>query len=182
MSSIVILGPSDRSEVSAMVGTGYDRWLRDLAATTLTFYDEVIFMPDDGVYVDFAIAFKALGGKITAIIPSEEQEFIVKAQNYTENYRTFPNATGWSYLNTHLVGLGSAALCVGYSAGSILEIASIKYIEKYDNTLIRLYVDRRVVSTDLPHEFARELKSVDYFTTDIEYEKLLQRDAKGATS
>ena len=173
MKRIVVLGPSNRSVVQDYIGDNYNAWLKELAETTLGLFSELIFMPDDGVYVDFALAFQEAGGKITAIIPSEDESFIKMAQRYTKHYMTLPNATGWSYLNTHLVGLGTDAICLGYSAGSILEIASIKYIEKYNQQLINLYVDTRVCSAKLPIELERELSNVKYFKTAEEYAAIL---------
>ena len=178
MKRIVVLGPSNVNFVKSAGIVNYKDWINELTITTQEYFNEVVFMPDHGTYVDFAIQFQSNGGKITAIIPEEKAEYIKMAEKFNCNYEIFQNASGWSYLNTHLAGLADVVICLGYSAGSMLELCSIKYIQKYENRSINIFIDSRACSTNLPREIEEELRNVSYFENAKQLRKLYKGLAK----
>ena len=91
---------------------------------------------------------------------------------------TITGGNGWSYLNTHFIALAPVALCLSYSAGSILEIASSKYSLKYENKKTTILIDSRAVSCELPTELVSELYKVDYFSSNYELKGLYEKIKK----
>jgi len=170
---LIILGPSDKTKPMRFGNIlNYDSWIDELAVLSRKYFQEVIFIPDAGVYVDFAIKFKDLGGKITAIIPDESEPSIKNALRYTKKWKKIEKGWGWSFLNTHIVGESDYSLCLGFSAGSILEVLSAKYINKYENRDLTIFIDRRSVSEPLHKEIHHEIRNIHYFNSSSELEKL----------
>ena len=174
---LVIIGPSDASKPERYGSvTDYRKWLRDLANVLRRHFDTVYFIPDKGTYVDLALAFADERHKIIAVIPEETEEYIAWATRYTKDFQVIPGGEGWTFLNSHIIGLADEVLCLGYSAGSVLEICSAKYLAIYEKRIIRIMVDERAISTELPQELHDESINITYFSSEEYLDRLLSHD------
>jgi len=175
--SCVIIGPSDKAKLwrfGKIKKSNYKKWQRSLIEVLTQYFDELYFIPDKGVYVDFCQTFKNVTGKkIIAFVPQLEGEIVQKARQLANKVKQIPGGMGWSYLNTHIIGQAKFALCLGYSPGSILEICSIKYLNQYQKKNIRLLIDQRCVSQKLPKELIDEIKDIFYFSNSNQLRKIL---------
>src|SRR3989344_7047517 len=173
---LVIIGPSDKT-MPLRFGSidDYDEWISQLAVISRDFFNEIIFIPDQGTCIDFALKFKELGGKITAVIPSKTPKYIKWAKRYTDSCRILSDGMGWEFLNSHIIGEAKHVLCIGFSAGSIIEICSSKYLRLYDGKNFCFMIDARATSTTLPAELEYELKDIYYFENTTELRKLMEK-------
>lgn len=176
MKSIVVLGASDVKK-PAKYGTvkNYEKWLNETAIITHKYFDNVFFIPDRGTYVDFARIFKELGGHTTAVKPTSNTPVRKEVLEHSDKVITMPGGSGWTYLNNHFVSLAPLALCLCYSAGSMLEICSSKYSMLYDKKYTSILVDERGVSSKLPEEIEAELFEVEYYSDKYQLEKLYEK-------
>lgn len=180
--SFVIMGASDVTKISRFTKIkNYEKWINDLAKICANEFDELFFIPDHGVYVDFAKAFLELKGvdSVIAVIPHGETWLQERANgmNVTRIHEMHVGV-GWNFLNTHFVGLAPFALYLGYSSGSILELSSSKYLRVFEDTPTRFFVDRRSISIPLPAELVEDIITISYFNSNIGLTKLLEEYVK----
>jgi hypothetical protein len=175
--SCTIIGPSDKTKLwrfGKIKRNNYKRWQKSLVNILSQYFDELYFIPDRGVYVDFCQTFKNITGKkIIAFIPLPEEKIVQRAKKLADKIRQIPGGKGWSYLNTHVIGQSKFALCLGYSPGSILEICSIKYLNQYQRKNIILLIDERCISQKLPKELIDEINDVFYFSNTSQLKEIL---------
>lgn len=180
--SFVVIGPSDILNVLQYTEIeDYKKWLNELVDVCQNKFDELYFIPDHGTYVDFALAFQKKKGpeSIIAVVPHgipwvKERAIELGAKRIHE----MPNGTGWTYLNTHLVALAPHILFLGYSAGSMLEFVSSKYLKRYEDISSHFFIDERSISIRLPEEIHREIKAISYFKSKRQLERLLNEYVK----
>lgn len=179
MKSFVVLGPSDKTKLTRFTSVdNYDNWLSQLVEQCTKSFDELYFIPDKGVYVDFARRFlkKKGASSVIAVIPHGEEWLVKRAQKIGANrVYEMKYGYGWNYLNTHFIGLADYALYLGYSSGSMLELVSAKYIRMYENHSTTVFIDGRAVSQKLPFELEEDLKHFHYFNNIREFEELLNK-------
>jgi hypothetical protein len=176
------MGASDVTKISRFTKIkDYKKWINDLVEECAETFDELFFIPDHGVYVDFALAFlKEKGpGSVIAVVPHGEQwlEERARKMNITRVHR-MQVGVGWNYLNTHFVGLAPYALYLGYSSGSILELVSSKYLRVYENHPTHFFIDRRSISIPLPKELVEDIVTISYFNSRIGLKSLLEQYVK----
>jgi hypothetical protein len=177
--SLVVLGASDIEKPMKFGSiTNYDTWLEELAKTTLMYFDNLFFIPDHGTYVDFAQKFHSIGGNSTAVKPTADTPISKAILKHTDEVISIPGGQGWTFLNTHFVSLAPVALCLSYSAGSILEICSSKYSMIYEGKKTKILIDQRGVSSSLPPEIEAELYDVEYFNNNSQLTALYEKTWK----
>lgn len=170
-----VIGASNTEGLAAInPKLNYTAWLNKLAKVCLNQFDELFFIPDHGVYVDFAMAYQKLGGKITAVMPYENEEMIAKAKAMGAGYQVIPDGTGWTFLNSHFVGSAPYCLCLSFSAGSLLELCSSKYMQIYSDKPCTFFIDSRTTSAKLPREVEQDVYKVCYFNSETELQHLLK--------
>ena len=177
--SFVIMGPSDVTKITrhTTMDKEYWLWLRELVKVSAETFDTLFFIPDHGVYVDFAMEFLKLKGKdaVIAVMPHGEQWLIQRAHEMgADKIHEMQAGVGWNYLNTHLVSLAPYALFLGYSSGSMLELMASKYIRVYENHPTRFFVDTRVLSVAIPLELVEDIETITYFSSAAELKKELK--------
>ncbi len=167
--SFVIMGPSDKSKIFRYANIkDYSKWLNELVEACSDKFDKLYFIPDRGVYVDFAKKFLEKNGanSVIAVLPYEDQKLIEKVNKMgVIHIYKMEAGTGWNFLNTHFVSLAPFALYLGYSSGSVLELVSSKYLRIYDNHSTRFFIDRRSLSIPLPAELIEDIETVSYFNS-----------------
>ncbi len=172
--SIVVIGPSDRTKPSRYGSiTDYRQWIDDTAKVLRKYFELMYFIPDKGTYVDLALSFTDKDHKIVAVIPELSDEYIHWAKRYTTHYQVIEDGEGWTFLNSHIIGLASMVICLGYSAGSVLEMCSAKYMAIYNKKTIKILIDRRAISTKLPNELHEESIDMHYYKSSDELNELL---------
>ncbi len=176
--SFMIMGPSDKSKIARYTKIkDYSKWLNELVEVCSDKFDELYFIPDHGVYVDFAKKFLEKNGvdSVIAVLPHGEQWLIERANKMgVTRIHEMQVGVGWNFLNTHFVGLAPFAVYLGYSSGSVLELVSSKYLRVYENHSIRFFIDKRSLSVPLPEELIEDIETVSYFSSKIELRRLLE--------
>ena len=177
--TFVIIGPSDPTKVTRFGQVkDYEKWLGELVIECADKFDELYFIPDQGVYVDFATVFLKIKGpkSVIAVIPNGVKWVAERAKDMgITRIQEMKPGTGWTYLNTHLVGLAPYAVFLGYSSGSLLELVSSKYLKKYENLSTRFFIDKRSISIPLPEEIVEDVTTVSYFDSNTSLRGLLEQ-------
>lgn len=167
--SFVIMGPTDVTKLQRFTKIeNYEEWLQELVEVCAEAFDVLYFIPDHGVYVDFALAFLKMKGEgsVIAVMPHGEQWLIERAHGMGVNeIHEMHNGVGWNFLNTHFVGLAPFALYLGYSSGSMLELVSSKYLRIYENNPTRFFIDERTLSVPIPAEIEEDVETITYFSS-----------------
>ena len=175
--TFTIIGPSDVTKLERHAGVGdYQAWLQELAVICSKYFDQLFFIPDHGTYVDFATTYLAVtdSARVTAVMPSKEAWLQDRATTLgVSNVQIMDRGTGWTYLNTHFTGLAPYSLCIGYSAGSLLELAASKYLRLYENRPTIFFIDERAISGRLPKEIEEDIGTIHYFSSATQLDKLL---------
>lgn len=175
--SVVVIGPSDRTKPSRYGSvTDYEQWIDDTAKLLRKYFELMYFIPDKGTYVDLALSFADEDHEIVAVIPEMSEEYAHWTKRYTTHYQVIEDGGGWTFLNSHIIGLASTVICLGYSAGSILEMCSAKYMAIYNKKIIKIFIDRRAVSAKLPDELHEESIDVCYYQSSDELDELLSHE------
>lgn len=177
--SFIIMGPTDITKISryTTMKMEYWSWIRELVKVSAETFDTLFFIPDHGVYVDFAMEFLKQKGKdsVIAVMPHGEQWLVERANKMgVEKVYEMQAGVGWNYLNTHFVSLAPYALFLGYSSGSMLELMASKYIRVYENHATRFFVDKRTLSVPIPAELEEDIESITYFNSASELRKELK--------
>lgn len=175
--SVVVIGPSDKTKPSRYgLVHDYEHWISETAAILRKHFRRVYFIPDKGTYVDLAIAFADADHEIVAVIPEMNTEYVNWAKRYTNNYQVIEGGEGWTFLNSHIIGMTDTVVCLGYSAGSVLEMCSAKYMAIYDKKVIKIYIDNRAISNELPDELHEESIDISYYKDPDHLDRLLNHD------
>ncbi|MCX6354285.1 MAG: hypothetical protein NTZ78_05200 [Candidatus Aureabacteria bacterium] len=154
---IAIIGPSNIDKVALAVGIAPDR-IREAAAEAGRMLavsgHELIVVPDQGVPVIAAGAYREAGGKnISGLIPTSGHSAKGSTTRVQRNKILCDDSRDdltWCEQHSRLVELADAMVCVGLSCGTICEIAWTKWTRK-----IPVYI-LRSLSTRVPPEIEAE--------------------------
>ncbi|HEV2412746.1 MAG TPA: hypothetical protein VGS28_02995 [Candidatus Saccharimonadales bacterium] len=177
MSDFLVLGPSDHTKIERFSDIKeYQTWLDELTTVCAKHFERLFFIPDHGVYVDFAKAFLAKAGpkRVVAVLPYRQTWLIDRAHKlgFSET-KELNEGSGWTYLNTHFAGMAPYGLFLGYSSGSILELCSSKYLRVFENNPTTFFIDSRAISATLPAEIEEDLADITYFDSASKLDELL---------
>ncbi len=180
----LIAGPTDKTKIfrfGSISRNQYPIFLQEIGQVLAHNIDKINLIPDDGVPLDIAKAYKSSGGNLVeGYIPKGGCSFIEQYFKFCDNIIEFN--TGWSGLNTCLSLKGNVLLVFGLSSGTIVEIGYIKYHQKYIGKKIPILMDKRAFSGIIPPELIDEL-DISIFSSNDELVELLnniQIKMKGA--
>lgn len=167
---VVIVGPSDRSILwrhGQLEEAAYKEFVNGVAGVLAKHVDRVIITLDIGVYRDVAERFhQHMGRAVIAYRPAEDAFGTEEQHDKRFEMRTMAD---WYQLNAELVLAGDLVLCLGFSPGSLIEIAYLKYHAKYRNEPRKLLIDSRCIPAQLPS--LEELQPI-YYDSDEELGRL----------
>lgn len=166
----VIIGASDKSLLwrkGQVKKSEYKDFVRSYAEFLAEHFEDVIVTPDDGVYGDIARKFGELKGKKpVAFYPDQDENF--GFEHLKKNFRYYemrPIGGDWYKLNAELVTKAPVVICLGFSPGSMIELAYIKYHQKYGKKNIHLYIDERCIEGRLPKSFSEQINNLHYHSS-----------------
>ncbi|MDD4983287.1 MAG: hypothetical protein PHH82_00410 [Candidatus ainarchaeum sp.] len=181
----VIIGASDRSilwKEGKIKEEDYSQFISDYANLLSKHFDNLIVTPDDGIYSDIALEFgKIKNKKPIGYYPDKDANFGIKhiEQNFSK-YDLRPIDGDWYKLGADLTKQAPIVICVGFTPGSLIEIAYLKYHQKYgaykDPALknIHLFIDKRSIGQKLPPSFHEQINNIFYFSSFSDLEKLIK--------
>lgn len=128
-------------------------------------FSEVIIVPDYGLPLLIAKKFKFYNpnGKVIGYIPDKAigGKKLEKFFLFCDEIRGING--GWFNLNTQLTQKSENIFCLGFSAGVLIEISSIKYNQLYLKQNTKLLIDNRCISKKLMPEIENDINNIIYF-------------------
>lgn len=185
MEDVVVIGVSDRSLLwrdGSIVEADYEGFVARYASLLAKYASSVMVTPDDGVYTDVAQAYaKNTGKKAVAFYPDQDTYYgFEHLKPNFDKFDTRPIGGDWYMLNADLTKQAKTVICLGFSPGVLIELAYVKYHQKYggykDPSLrdIRVLVDSRCISAKLPLAFSEQIANLDYYDSFESLEEHLQ--------
>jgi len=179
----LIAGPTDKTKLSRFgsIPPGkYQKFLDDRASILAEYVSQINIIPDNGIPLDIAKAYKRAGGeKVVGYIPNGDCNILKKYFSHCDEIEEFD--TGWSGLNTCLSLRGDSITAFGLSSGTIVEIAYTKYHKKFLGRDIPVLIDKGTIDFNLRPELEEEL-NIKYFNLSelaFELEQQLQHLKRG---
>ncbi len=180
----VIIGVSDRSSLwrhGSIKKEDYDNFVNEYAVFLNKHFDNLIVVPDEGVYTDIAIEFSKLKGrKATAYYPDKDTNYGYEyLKPLFDKFEVHPIEGDWYKLGAELTKKSLTIICLGFSPGVLIEISYIKYHQKFSGEKkpqlknIHLFIDERCVEQRLPKTFEEQIKNIYYYTNFDDLEKLI---------
>lgn len=187
--NVVLIGVSDRTLLQRdgkIKEDEYEKFVNNYAEFLSKKFNNVIVTPDDGVYTDIAKAFgKIKGKKPIAYYPDKDEYYGYKhLEKNFQDYEIKPIEGDWYKLNADLTKQAQVIICLGFSPGSLIELAFIKYHQKYGKYKnpnlenISLLIDERCISSRLPLAFEEQIKNIHYFSSLKSLNNLLKEITK----
>jgi hypothetical protein len=171
----LIAGPTDRTKIFRFGNISkeeYPTFLKERGRVLAENLSQINLIPDDGVPLDIAKAYKRAGGKlVVGYIPKGGYTALERYFNLCDKIEEFD--AGWSGLNTCLSLRGDLITVFGLSPGTLVEIAYTKYHKKYLGREIPILVDKRTINGTFSPELLDEL-TLQYFSSNNELNKILQ--------
>lgn len=179
MINCVILGPTNIKKIKQFgridnikqyIGEACDFFVKN--------FDEILIVPDRGLPLSVARVFKKKKstGRVIGYIPDKTLggANLQRYYHYCDEIRGIGG--GWYNLNTELTRKSDHVFCLGFSAGVLIELCSIKYNQKYLNLETEIFIDRRCISKKLPQEISLDLKNLYYFNNFNQIQKFFNHD------
>ena len=163
----IILGPTQVKKISCYGQiANLEEYLNMAGKFFAENFSEVIIVPDYGLPMLVAQKYKLYRptGKVIGYIPDK-----TKGGKDLEKYFAFCDEIkgingGWFNLNTQLTKHSDHIFCLGFSAGVLIEIGSIKYNQYYLKQNTKLYIDQRCISGKLMLEIESDINNIYYFS------------------
>lgn len=175
----LIAGPTDKSKIFRFGNISkedYQNFLIERGIALSRHISQINIIPDDGVPLDIARAYKESGGsKVVGYFPKGGCVFLEKNYHFCDEVKEFD--AGWSGLNTCLSLKGNIMIVFGLSPGTLVEVAYTKYHKKYLKRIVPVLIDRNTIDGRMPPELMDELK-FEYFASNNRLLKLLERHKK----
>jgi len=80
----------------------------------------------------------------------------------------------WYKLNAELVMQAQIVIVLGFSPGSMIELAFAKYVQKYLDKKMYIFIDERCIKQKLPESFHEQIKNINYCSSIDELRKKLK--------
>ena len=174
--SALIIGPTDKTKIfrfGKIVRQDYEQYKKELGKVLAANLSSVYLIPDEGIPLDFARAYKQSGGlEVVGALPKGGCDILEKYFQFCD--RTEEIDGGWSVLNTCLSLKTGLMIGFGLSPGTLVEIAYSKYHKKYLGRDIPVLLDERTISRKLNPEVEDEV-DLRYFSSSAELDGLLKR-------
>lgn len=174
----LLAGPTDKTKLFRFGGiarVNYQSYLSQMGLSLGKNLDWVDIIPDQGVPLDLARAYRAKGGYVIGHVPQGKCASL--EPYFGECDKIEEHNGGWSSLNTCLSLKSDLVVVTGLSPGTFVEISYTKYHRLYLGRDIPVLVDTRAISSRLPLELEDEL-NVYYFDTESKLENLLKKIRK----
>ncbi len=175
----LIVGPTDRTKLfrfGSINSAEYQNFVYERANILARHISRINIIPDDGVPLDIARAYKNSGGEnVMGYVPKGGIRDLEKYFQYCDKIEEFD--TGWSGLNTCLSLKGDIIVVFGLSPGTLVEVAYTKYHKKYLDRDVPVIIDRTTIDGKMPPELMDEL-NIKYFSTNDELSKILEEYKK----
>ena len=175
----LVTGPTDRTKIfrfGNISQSEYNLFLEERSRVLAKNISQINLIPDDGVPLDIAKAYKRVGGKmVVGYVPVGGYPPLEKYFSFCDKIEEFD--TGWSGLNTCLSLKGDLMIVFGLSPGTLVEIAYTKYHKKYLGKEIPILVDKRTISGIFSPELLDEL-TLQYFSSNEELNEILEEFKK----
>ena len=175
----LVAGPTDKTKLfrfGSISSEEYQSFIDERAKMLARHISQMNIIPDDGVPLDIARAYKNSGGKsVVGYIPKGGIRELEKYFQYCDKIEEFD--TGWSGLNTCLSLKGDIITVFGFSPGTLVEVAYTKYHKKYLDRVVPVIIDRTTIDGKMPPELMDEL-NIKYFSTNDELSKILEERKK----
>ena len=170
----VLIGASDRSSLwrhGTLDEQDYDRFVSEYAHFLKDHFENVIITPDDGVYTDIADAFSDLTGrKAIAFYPDADTKYgIQHIEHNLRKYDSRPIGGDWYTLNADLTAKAPVVLVFGFTPGVLIELAYVKYHQKYGANInpalkdVSVLIDERCIEGRLPSAVEEQIKNMHYY-------------------
>jgi hypothetical protein len=158
---LMVIGPSDLNKIfknTDLSKIKYKSILKSTAKYLSLKFKELYIIPDNGVFLDFAIEFKKYR-PVYAYLPDKKEIKYKELLNNVKKYDFKPIYTkqNWMYLNNIPIRNIDFVYCLGYSSGVFIEIGNIKIANVWNNKKIKLIIDERFISSKLPFEINMDL-------------------------
>jgi roadblock/LC7 domain-containing protein len=172
---LMIIGPSDLNKIFKNTNLSkmkYKSILKSAAKYLSLKFKELYIIPDNGVFLDFAIEFKKYK-PVFAYLPDKKELKYEELLNNVKKYNFSPIYTkqNWVYLNNIPIRNVDFVYCLGYSSGVFIEIGNIKIANVWSNKKIKLIIDERFISSRLPFEISMDLPII-YIKSITEFENV----------
>lgn len=175
----LVAGPTDKTKLFRFGNISSDEYLtfiEERARVLVKYISQINIIPDDGVPLDIARAYKNLGGEnVVGYIPKGGIKELEKYFSYCDRIEEFD--LGWSGLNTCLSLKGDIVTVFGLSPGTLVELAYTKYHKKYLDRVVPVIIDRTTIDGNMPPELTDEI-DMKYFSTNDELVKILEEYKK----
>lgn len=179
----LIAGPTDKTKIfrfGHISPDEYQFFINERARVLANHISRINIIPDDGIPLDIARAYKNFGGEnVIGYIPKGGIKELEKYFAYCDKIEEFD--LGWSGLNTCLSLKGDIVTVFGLSPGTLVEVAYTKYHKKYLDRVVPVIIDRTTIEGNMPQELTDEVH-IKYFSTNDELEELLKFERRKLSS
>src|SRR3989344_2505431 len=165
----LLAGPTNKQRVFDIARIDLRERINQLGLVAASNLDWVDIIPDDGIPLELAKAYKSAGGKkVVGHVPIGGREYLSPYFEYCDDVLDFDG--GWSAINTCLSLRSDLITVVGMSAGTMVEIAYTKYHNRYFNRVIPVALDRTTIKEKIPFEVDEDI-DLHYFTSPDELDR-----------
>ncbi len=173
--SALLIGPTDKTKIfrfGKIDRDSYGQYKEEVGKVLAANLSTVYLIPDEGIPLDFAKAYKKFGGReVVGALPRGGCEVLEKYFQFCD--RTEKVDGGWVVLNTCLSLRTGLMIGFGLSPGTLVEIAYTKYHKKYLGRNIPVFLDERTISGRLNPEIEDEV-DLRYFSSAEELNGFLE--------
>jgi len=170
-----IIGPTNIPKLAKLTGKSQDFFLEKakIIGKILAEIDcELWINSDKGMLVAISRAYKNFGGKKCVVLYPEKGEPWPKEHatpyiRYADELRKEPN---WFWSNYNVTAIPDICICVGLSAGTLSELAYIKwnYQLKCGNLKKLIAIRELLRDGSLPPEIEEDVKEIVYYIKNTE--------------
>ncbi len=182
----VIIGVSNRTflwKYGRIQQEKYKDFIKSYAQFLSKWFDNLITVPDDGVYSDIALKFGEIKGKKPIAYYPDRDDFygIDHIKGNFPKFKLKPIKGDWYKLNAELTKQALIIISLGFSPGVLIEGSFIKYHQKYGKLkdpklkYIHWFIDERCIEQRLPKSFEEEISNIFYFSDLVQFEELLRK-------
>ena len=162
-----IIGPTNMKKLSLLTGKPEEFFLKkaEMEGTILAFHECELWVNSDGGMVSsVAKAYKKAGGKsLVMLYPQKGEPWPNKhAKPYTQYADKLSYQPNWFWANYQVVSTPDVCICVGLSAGTLSELAYIKWNIQFNRGRLRklIVLQELVRGKRIPLEIEVEVKDI----------------------
>ncbi len=174
---ISILGTGDLTKIPRFTKISekeLKKFITDLGKLIAQKGHELVIIPDRGIPIEVAKAYKQnKGKKLYGIVPRKDKKFGTKhIRPYLNLIDESIEVDSWYDANGEIAASGDVCIVIGMSPGIMAEIALLKYHYRYFKSKTRLVIFRNTISSPIPKEIEEEI-SITYINSVEELENII---------